>query len=652
LPVNSTPSVAALTPGSPDDTVFVGVGDSSTPHQGGYEAFNPNGTERWFVTVHNPSSDHNPGEAVPASLAVGQLQGSIDVVAPSVGQEEYAIDASSGRVLRGFPWFTSDSDFSTPALADLYGDGKTEIIGGGYQSSGLANGVTYTKGGHLRVLSPNGNEGSSSPSAGLDCEYNTDQGVQSSPAVGQFLSGGTIGIAVGTSKWPGASDADKVLAFSTHCTLVWAAHLDGATTSSPALADVLGNGGLEVVEGTDNGTSGSVYALSGPTGALLWRQPVSGRVMGGVVTADLGGGHQDVIVPTTCGTDVLDGRTGHILATLARYVGLQNAPLVTDDPNGTIGVTVAGYDGHNRGVVSHFELAGSSGAQVGATGSWPMFHHDPQLTGNAGVQSATASAPPQATKKCAPPPGGPNGYYEVSSDGSAFSYGDLPFCGSLPANVDQAVVGVATEPDGGGYWLVTANGAVFAFGDARSYGPTVAGHGRPIVGVAAAPDGRGYWLVARDGQVSAFGDAKFYGPDGHVTPGQVIVGIAATADGRGYWLAAQDGQVFGFGDASLKASAARSRVGDIVAIAADRATGGYWLAGADGSVYAFGARFYGSVAGHNLGYAMTGLQATPGGSGYRMIDSGGELFCFGTATDLGSAGKLAGAVRVVGIAGF
>jgi hypothetical protein len=48
---------------------------------------------------------------------------------------------------------------------------------------------------------------------------------------------------------------------------VWSASLDGNTKSSPALADVLGNGQLQVIEGTDNGSTGSVYALNGANGA-------------------------------------------------------------------------------------------------------------------------------------------------------------------------------------------------------------------------------------------------------------------------------------------------------------------------------------------------------------------------------------------------
>lgn len=392
VPVDSTPSVAPLSrpsPGdpSPDDTVFVGVGNSATPHAGGYEAFNPDGTERWFVAVKNPASDPQAGHtsAVRASLALGDLgDGALDAVAPSLGQEEYAVNASSGATLPGFPWFTSDSDFSTPALADLYGHGQTDIIEGGDQTAGTAYGVRYAQGGHLRVLAPTGNAGTGRPAGGTKCEYNTDQVVQSSPAVGPFLAGGAVGIVVGTGTyWPRAAGTDKLFAFRADCRLAWEADLDGATFSSPALADVEGHGALDVVEGTDDRRGGgSVYALAGATGRVLWAQPVIGEVIGGVVTVDLGQGYQDVVVPTTEGATVLNGRTGQVVTTIEASLGLQSSPLVTDDPNGTVGITLAGYNGYNQGVVEHFEMPGSRGARVDVPGAWPMFHHDPRLTGN------------------------------------------------------------------------------------------------------------------------------------------------------------------------------------------------------------------------------------------------------------------------------
>jgi hypothetical protein len=115
----------------------------------------------------------------------------------------------------------------------------------------------------------------------------------------------------------------------------------------------------------------------------MWSQTAMGEVIGGAVTADLGAGYQDVVVASTGGAEVLDGRTGEVLATVERGVGLQNCALVTDDPNAEVGITVAGYGPDDQGVVQHFELEGSSGAKVDQAGAWPMFHHDPYLSGNA-----------------------------------------------------------------------------------------------------------------------------------------------------------------------------------------------------------------------------------------------------------------------------
>ena len=195
-------------------------------------------------------------------------------------------------------------------------------------------GQAYSAGGHVRVIGPLG---------ALMYDYDTSQEVDSSPAIGGFLAGGAVGIAVGTgSYYRGASDTDTLKAFTSRLVPVWSGTLDGLTSSSPALADVEGNGQLEVVEGTDAGTSGSLWVLDGATGAPIWHTALVGRVIGSVVAADLtGAGYQDLLVPTVHGVEVLDGRSGAEVTVLGSDMGFQNSPLVTDDPNGTIGVTLS-----------------------------------------------------------------------------------------------------------------------------------------------------------------------------------------------------------------------------------------------------------------------------------------------------------------------
>ena len=291
--------------------------------------------------------------------------------------------------MKGFPWFQADTNFSTAAVADVEGNGQNQIIEGGNTTAGTVFDTTYIDGGQIRILGETGNRGHAArPNSGLYCEYTTDQGVDSSPAVGDIFNG-RPGIVVGTStERVGKTMTDDVIAVNSACRRVRQTSLDGATTSSPALADVLGNGRLQVIEGTQNGY---VYCLNSLTGDVHWRTRAPGIVIGGVVTTDLGNGYQDVIVPSTAGAFILDGKTGRIVQTLEHSVGLQNSPLVTDDPNGTIGITVAGYTGSwatQHAVIEHFEVVGSHGSGVTEAGAWPEFHHDAQLTGNANVPVA------------------------------------------------------------------------------------------------------------------------------------------------------------------------------------------------------------------------------------------------------------------------
>jgi len=650
VPIDSTPSVAP-TNGSPYDTVFVGSGNSGNPTVGGYQALGPTGNIEWFTPVTDPSTDDQPAHAVEASMSVGSLQGGgTDVEAGSLDQEEYALDASDGATLAGWPFF-ADSVFSTAALADLYGTGQTEVVEGSTQTAGFALGRHYTQGGHLRILNGRG---------GLICSYDTDQAVVSSPAVGSFLPGGAIGAAFGTGTYfDGASDTDTVLAVNNQCNLEWSRTLDAGTSSSPALADVAGNGTLDVVEETDNGSTGSVWVLNGADGQPLWHAPIAGRGLGSVTTADLfGTGHQDLLVPTTAGVEIFDGVSGALVAGLNTdnsdvngILGFINSPLVTDDSNGDVGITVAGYTYFtDHGVVEHFEIPASNGAQAVGAGSWPEFHHDPQLTGLTGQGQPSGATPP-----CSVPSAAFDGYDMVARDGGIFSFGNMPFCGSTGSlALNAPIVGMAQAPNTGGYWLVASDGGVFAFNGAGFYG-SMGGKplNKPIVGMTATPDGRGYWLVASDGGVFTFGDAPYWGSTGSLVLNSPVVGIAASPDGLGYRLVASDGGVFTFGDAQFFGAAGSLALkAPIVGMVDDIGTGGYWLVATDGGVFSFNAPFYGSMGGQFLAAPIVGINAANNGQGYQLVASDGGLFSFGVATFHGSMGGQHLNQPVVGITGY
>jgi len=628
-PIDSSPSVAPIDANG-TDTVYIGSGNASTPTVGGYQAIAPNGGDQWFDVANNPSTDPTPHSAVEASLTVAAYADGYGVEAGSLGQNTYALGAGNGGVLAGFPWFQADSVFSTAAVADLYADGNSEIISGGDSSAGVAYGQTYSNGGHIRILSTAGDLFTGNPAGGLICQYNTNQNIdRSSPAVGQFLPGGAVGIAIGDgSYYGGASDSNRVFALNTSCGVAWSDVLNGITADSPALANVQGNGQLDVVEGTSANT---IYVLNGATGGVVWQAPTTGQVIGSPVTADLSGrGYQDVIVPTTQGIDIFDGQSGTQLTTLGTNYGYQSSPLVTSDPDGHIGITGAGYavvNGSLTGVITHWEVddTSGSGASVYEAGAWPQFHHDPQLTGDAGTPGPTIEVP------CNAPAGGPNGYILSASDGGVFDYGNIPFCGSTGSiHLNRPVVADALTQDGGGYWEVASDGGLFSFGDAGFFG-SMGGKplNAPIVGMAATSDGRGYWEVASDGGIFNFGDAGFYGSAGSIHLNQPIVGMAATPDGKGYWLVASDGGIFSYGDATFLGSmGGRPLNRPIVGMATDTTTGGYWEVASDGGIFSFGAPFYGSTGSIRLNAPIVGMEANRNGSGYRFDASDGGIFSY------------------------
>ena len=652
IAIDSSPSV------SPDGgTVYVGLGTAARPTVGGYLALNQQGHQSWYTYPVNPPSDTAAATAgVTASMSVGVLEGQTAVTSGSLGQVQYALNAGSGGLLPGWnPWFSGDSEVSTPAIADLYGTGQNEVIEGIGTSAGNIFNQQYAQGGHVRVILDTGNLGQQYPNGGQVCQLTTDEAVSSSPAVGHFLANSAIGIVTGTSDYyggqgqPGAY-TDAVVAMSPtqggNCAQSWVAKLNGDTTPGPALADVLGNGSLQVVEGTSspNTMAGTLYVLNGSNGSVAWSRALAGGALGSVATADLSGqGYQDILVPTIAGVEVFDGKSGNLITTLGSGNGFQSAPLITNDPNGTIGITIAGYSyaGYS-GVVQHYEVSVPGDPNVHQTGAWPQFHHDAQLTGNA--SGNTEEVPPP------PPPVGVGmastldgkGYWVAAADGGIFSYGDAPYYGSAGGIVlNRPIVGMGATPTHKGYWLVATDGGIFNYGDARYYGSTGAiSLNKPIVGMTSTHDGKGYWLVAADGGIFSYGDAGYYGSTGAITLNKPIVGMAATPDGRGYWLVASDGGIFAFGDAGYYGSTGAITLNKpIVGMAATPDGRGYWLVASDGGIFAFGdAGFHGSAGAIVLNKPIVGMSATPNGSGYWLVASDGGIFTYGNAGYYGSPG--------------
>ncbi|MCX6512510.1 MAG: hypothetical protein NT160_05505 [Actinobacteria bacterium] len=118
------------------------------------------------------------------------------------------------------------------------------------------------------------------------------------------------------------------------------------------------------------------------------------------VTADLTGqGYQDILVPTLQGLEIYDGRSGALVGSLpgTEAIGMQNTPLVSQRDDGTVEITIAGYQGTSdhcapglsgclQGVIAEY-VVNNLGATIGNPKlSWPMF---------AGSLDAPEAQPPE-----------------------------------------------------------------------------------------------------------------------------------------------------------------------------------------------------------------------------------------------------------------
>ena len=174
-----------------------------------------------------------------------------DVVASGLDQRIHAWRLD-GNYLPGFPRFINDTSLSTPALADIDGDGRREIVVGADMDAGQP----LPAGGYLWAV--NGEDASTVNGypLGLSTEV-----LWSSPAVGDLDADGDLDIVIGTGRNFGTVDRTRLYAIDARTRAAlpgWPKVLDHDTMPSPALANLDGDAQLEVVAST---SSGRLYAL-------------------------------------------------------------------------------------------------------------------------------------------------------------------------------------------------------------------------------------------------------------------------------------------------------------------------------------------------------------------------------------------------------
>ena len=619
----SSPSAADVDGnGSPEVFVGAGLAEGARP-RGGMVGINANGARRWFFSGADPD---NPQQAVTATAPIGDINsdGTPDLPFGTMGLTMHNLTASSGQQNGGWPFYADDSVFSSAALADVNRDGQTDIVVGG---DSWVGGPVDHEGGVLRAIRSNGS---------LIWQRFFNDIVYSSPAVADLDGNGTLEIAVGNGDfyhrekgYGGHEDSRRLFLLDAATgNTIWQKELGALTTGSPALADVNGDGRRDIVTATQfpDGT-GRLFAFDVNGTTLINEAANGGAVIGSVTTADFNSdGGQDILVPTGAGVTAYNGKTGRQMFFISG-TSYQNSPLVTDvDGNGRVDIFLAGTKG-NTGVIHRYEVTEST---LGAHG-WHTFRGDARRTGS-------LTNPPLSHSFCGAP--GAGGYWMVARDGGMFSFCDARFFGSMGGQrLNAPIVGMTSTRSGNGYWMVASDGGIFAFGDARFHG-SMGGQrlNAPIVGITRTPSGDGYWMVASDGGIFAFGDARFFGSMGGSRLNAPIVAIAARPDTQGYWLVASDGGMFAFNAPFFGSMGGHKLNAPIVSMTPNGNGNGYWLVATDGGIFAFGSvKFYGSMGGARLNQPIVGMSRTPSGDGYRLVAADGGLFSF-NAPFFGSMG--------------
>ena len=243
--------------------IAVGFKGTTDPTgKGGIRAYRRDGSMIWErLTATDEGED-----GVFSSPAIGNVDGigGNEVVVASFDFRIYVI-RSDGSDLPGWPKKLRDTIFSSPALFDLDGDGKLEIIIG--VDTHLEGPPFNTpNGGGLYVFRYDGSILPGFPKF-------IDQTMMSSPAVGDIDGDGRPEIVVGGGTYYSGNVGRQVYAW--HCdgspVAGWPVTVEAQVFDSPALADLEGNGRLDVVISDQNA---NVYAFRG-NGSQIFSSPIS-----------------------------------------------------------------------------------------------------------------------------------------------------------------------------------------------------------------------------------------------------------------------------------------------------------------------------------------------------------------------------------------